>query len=347
LNGIFLTGATGLVGGLLLGRLARENPERSVFALVHNRQPASMHANVHLLPGDITKKGLGMAPEVYAQLCYSISTIVHCAASTHLALPLNESRRINVEGTANVMALAEHAPRLKLLLHVSSTFVAGRMPGELYETPMRKSAGWFSPYEQSKFEAEQLILEQGRELPWVIARLSTLVGNSATGHIAQFNYFHQLLRLIPRNPFPIIPGTPDAPVDVVADDWVSDALLKVMGTPPATGTVLHLCAGPQQSLAAQDVLELAFSLYHRDRPNRRAILPSFVSLSEFESFLARNQGAEKLGRVAELVLLCLPHLEVHQSFLNAGTTALLARSGVKPLRTRDFLPRVMASCWRA
>ena len=349
MSGVFLTGASGLVGGLLLRRLAKECPQRPVFALVHNRQAVSAHANVHLIPGDITETGLGMPAEVYRQLCRGIGTVVHCAASTRFALPLHESRRINVEGTANIMALARRAPHLRSFLHISSTFIAGRKRGELRETPLRESAGWFTSYEQSKFEAEQLILEQGSDLPWAIARLSTLVGHSQTGHIAQFNYFHQLLRLIPRNPFPVIPGTPGAPVDVVADDWVSESLLKIVQKPPAAGSVLHLCAGPAQSMPAHEVLELAFRLHRRDRPGSRATLPSFVSLSEFETFIAdaRTRGSEKLWRMAELLLLCLPHLEVHQNFLNTGTTALLAQSGITPVRTREFLPRVIASCWQA
>jgi len=348
LSGIFLTGATGLVGGLLLRRLARECPERPVFALVHNRQAVSTQGNVHLIPGDITETGLGMPAEVYGQLCRRTGTIVHCAASTHFALPLDESRRINVEGTANVMAFARHAPRLRSFLHISSTFIAGRNRGELRETPLRESAGWFSPYEQSKFEAEQLILEKGSDLPWAIARLSTLVGNSQTGDIAQFNYFHQLLRFIPRNPFPVIPGTPDAPVDVVADDWVGESLLKMVQKPPAAGSVLHLCAGPAQSMPAHEVLELAYRLHRRDRPKSRATIPSFVSLSEFETFIAeaRTVGSEKLWRMAELLRLCLPHLEVHQDFLNTDTTALLAQSGITPVRTREFLPLVIASCFQ-
>jgi nucleoside-diphosphate-sugar epimerase len=40
-SGIFLAGATGLVGGLLLLRLAEECPEGPVYALVRNRETAT------------------------------------------------------------------------------------------------------------------------------------------------------------------------------------------------------------------------------------------------------------------------------------------------------------------
>jgi len=107
--------------------------------------------------------------------------------------------------------------------------------------------------------------------------------------------------------------------------------------------VLHLCAGPSQSVPAQELLEMAFSLHRRGRPASRAVVPSFVSPAEFQAFLAdlQKKGAERLCRIAELVLLCMPHLDLQQDFLNSNTTALLARSGVIPIPTRVFLPRIM------
>jgi nucleoside-diphosphate-sugar epimerase len=346
-NGIFLTGATGLVGGLLLRRVAEDNPKRAIYALAHHCHAITDLPNVRAIPGDITQPRLGIPNDVYFQLTDLFDTIVHCAASTKFALPLPAAREVNVLGTANILQLARDTKHLKRLLHVSSTYVAGRRSGPLPEAPVVDPAGWFSSYEQSKFEAEQLICEQGNGLPWVIARLSTLVGDSRTGRVAQFNYFHQLLRLVPRNLFPVIPGVPDAPVDVVADDWVAGALLGVLREESPPGSVLHLCAGPSQSLPAWEVVELAFELHRRREPKSRATVPSFVSLSEFQTYAAglRTKGEETLWRMSGLLLLCLAHLEVHQPFLNGGTTASLARWGVTPLRTRDFLPLIMQSCF--
>ena len=345
-SGILLTGGAGVVGRILLRRLAEEFPERPVYALVHNRKPEIAHSNTRLISGDITEPMLGMTTEQHRRVCDSVDTIVHCAASTRFTLPLDESRRVNVAGTANVLQFARRTPRLRMLLHISSTFIAGRRHGELREIPLHDPAGWFNPYEQSKFEAEQVILQQGKNLPWIIARLSTLAGNSQTGHVAEFNYFHQVLRLIPRNPLPLIPGRPDTPVDVVPDDWTGDALLSILRTCPPAGAVLHLCAGPAQSLPAQEVLELGFGLHWRAHPASRAIMPRFVNLSEFQAFIAglRRHGSETLLRFAELLLLYMPHLEVHQHFLNTNTSTLLAASGITPPRPREFLPLVMLSC---
>lgn len=347
-NAILLTGATGLVGGLLLRRLAEENAGRTIYALVRRLDANADLPNTHFVLGDITQPGLGVPEDLYSRLSESIDTIVHCAASTKFTLPLAVSRQINLQGTANILELARHCRQLKMLLHVSSTYIAGRKAGPLRETPMTEPDGWFNPYEQSKFEAEQLIYDHAIGIPWVIVRLSVIVGNSCTGHVSQFNYFHQLLRFVPHNPFPFIPGDPGAPVDVVADDWVTDALSSIVnGDVIPSGSVFHLCAGPSQSLPAQEVVDLVFQSHRRRERSSRVPIPFFVTLEEFQMFVMalRRRGGAASSQMAELALLCMPHLELCQSFLNTVTNPFLEQHGITPRRTRDFLPRIIESCF--
>jgi nucleoside-diphosphate-sugar epimerase len=276
-----------------------------------------------------------------------VGTIVHCAASTKFTLPLSASRKVNVHGTKNVLELAQSVKELKLLLHISTAYVAGRRTGFLHEAQFAHADGWFNPYEQSKFEAERLVIEKGGGIPWAIVRLSTIVGNSLTGKVSQFNYFHQLLRIVPTNPFPVIPGAPQTPVDVVADDWVVEGLDAIMRGQPAPGSVFHLCAGPLQALPAQEVVELAFRLHHQQQPGSASRTPAFVSLGEFQALAKglRRTGQTGLSRMAELLLLYLPHLDVHQSFLNENTNSFLEDAGISALRTHDFLPRIVQACF--
>ncbi len=213
---------------------------------------------------------------------------------------------------------------------------------------MTEPDGWFNSYEQSKFEAEQWICDRVTGVPWVIVRLSTVVGNSYTGHISQFNYFHQLLRLIPHNPFPFLPGDPGALVDLVSEDWVTDALFSIIDGDGDPGrSVFHLCAGPSQSLPAQEVLDIAFQLHRQRGTLSRVSVPSFVSLEKFQRFAATFSGRRKYAysQMAEWLMLYMPHLDVRQSFLNTATNSLLEKRGISPRRTRDFLPRIIESCF--
>jgi nucleoside-diphosphate-sugar epimerase len=254
---------------------------------------------------------------------------------------------VNVHGTENILELARRMKKLELLLHISTVYVAGRLSGPLHEAQLLHPNGWFSPYEQSKFEAEKLVIEKGSGLPWVIARLSTVIGNSVTGAISQFNYFHQLLRLVPNNRFPFIPGEPQTPVDVIADDWVLGALEVLLRANLSPGTIVHLCAGPSQALPAQQIVELAFRHHRLQQPNSASGMPRFVSLEEFQAFAKglKRKGETALSRMAELLLLYLPHLHVQQSFLNEQTNSLLRNEGMVPPRTAEYLPRIIQSCF--
>jgi thioester reductase-like protein len=345
-DAIFLTGATGLVGGLLLRRMAEQNPSRAIFALVRSSVPVSHLPNTRLLRGDISEPRLGLTWDLYSQICKSVGTIVHCAASTKFSVPLPLSRKVNVEGTENILELASNVKRLKVILHVSTVHVAGRKSGVVRETQFTHSDGWFNPYEQSKFEAEKLICKNAGGLPWVITRLSTIVGNSLTGKISQFNYFHQLLRLIPGNRFPIIPGSPETAVDVVPDDWAVEALQAILRGNPASGSIFHLCAGPSQAVAAQEILEMAFRLHYQNQPRSASAMPHFVSVDEFETLVKglERKGQMGLARMAEMLLLYLPHLDVRQSFLNENTNQFLKSAGIVPRRTHDYLSRIIQSC---
>lgn len=331
----------------MLRRLAKENPHRVVFALVRGSPGIPPSPNTKLISGDISQPRLGLTKDLYSQLCNSVGTIVHCAASTKFTLPLAASRKVNVQGTENILELGRRVTKLKLLLHISTVFVAGRRSGPLREAPLEHSDGWFSPYEQSKFEAERSIRENGSGLPWVIARPSTIIGNSVTGRISQFNYFHQLLRLVPSNPFPVIPGAPETPVDVVADDWITEGLAAIVRGKPEAESIFHLCAGPSQAVPAQEVMEMAFSLHYRRPPASGSGMPRFVSLEEFRAFAQglRRTGQTALSRIAELLLLYLPHLSVQQSFLNEKTNRFLEEAGIAPPCTREYLPRIIQSCF--
>lgn len=347
-HALFLTGASGLVGSLLLRQLAEEEPSRAIYALIRNGRPPQ-YPNVRPIAGDLTQPEFGLPHDTYAEICRTTDTVVHCAAATKFMLPLEEARRVNVSGTANVLQLSRRAPNLRLFLHVSSTYIAGQRSGPLHEARLQSPVSWFSAYEQSKWEAEELIADCAPAgLPWAIARLSTLIGDSQTGEVRQPNYFHQLLRLVPRNPFPIIPAIPESLVDVVADNWVAKALAQLVNTNLAPGTFLHLCAGPRASLTASEAIELAFAQYRRRDPGFRGIVPTFVDLEEFRRYTEklRQTGQDALWRMSELLLLYLPHLERYQPFLNEHTNAFLATRNIAPANPRDFLPLLMQRFWR-
>jgi nucleoside-diphosphate-sugar epimerase len=331
---LFLTGATGLVGGGLLRRLLATRPELRVVALARRPSPALAHPRVTVVAGDVTRAGCGIDAELRA----SITEVIHCAADTRFSISLDDARAANAVGTANVLALARGCPRLEKFAHLSTVYVAGRRTGRIPAAPADTDAGFSNVYQRSKHEAEQLVLEAMDQLPIAIYRLSTILGEAATGRVRRFNYVHKLLRLLPKNVLPLLPGDLAAPIDLIPFEWAIEALATLFETRFRAGGVHQVCAGPRASLTVGDLRDLTLRGYesHGVGPLR---VPEFVSLEEYEAFVQESMlGTDVLLKeVLRALGHFLPHLALHQAFEPTDV-------GVSLLPVRDYYGKVLAYC---
>src|ERR671915_1764913 len=263
MGAVLLTGATGFVGKEILDRLLSRG--RRVYALVRaeNDDAAahrlSRHANLTPVAGDIEEPGRGLTPD----LTEDITRVIHCAASVSFDLSLEDSRRVNVEGTRNVLDVARRCPRLERLSYVSTAYVAGEPDGLFREDHLDVGQRFRNPYEQSKFEAERMIRERGAALPLQILRPSIVVGDSRTGRTAAFNVLYGPLKAFARGKIPAIPARRSSPVDIVPVDYVADRTVELAtGGPDGT---FHLVAG-RNATTVDRLLELTASHLRRDQP---------------------------------------------------------------------------------
>src|SRR5439155_4478020 len=116
-------------------------------------------------------------------------------------------------------------------------------------------------YQQSKYEAEELVMRAMTEVPAAIFRLSSIIGDSRSCVVRQFNYVHWLIRLFPQNVLPIAPGRPDAPVDLIASDWAIPALAYLFEVAFVPGRFYHIGAGRERSLTVREMLNLTASIF--------------------------------------------------------------------------------------
>lgn len=318
---LLLTGATGLVGRLLL----EQTGERDVLAVA--RRPVAEGRHVRVLRGDLADASFDLGP--YAG---EITEIIHCAAAVRFDLPLAEARAINTAATGRLLELARRSPRLKKFTHVSTVYVMGNDEGELPEAPYR-AAAYPNSYEQSKAEAEELVLAAAGDVPLQIVRLSSIAGNARTGVITQFNHVHQLLKLFPRRILPVAPGHPDIPIDLIAEDWTVPSLWHLHERGFLPGSIGHLSAGPGATIRLADMLAVCAEIYD-------CAPPELVPLAEFDRFMKRRLGG-LTGRLLEALGLFLPHLGRDQSFLNETT---LRRLPAPPPTVESFLPAIIRYC---
>lgn len=275
-DALLLTGATGFVGTELLVRELAQG-ERHVFALI--RADSDEHATQRLhatlrsalgsvgpyaervtaIAGDLTLPRLGLRPDRARELATDVGEIVHGAASVSFELALGHSRAINVEGTRRMLEFAGRCRRLgglRRFTYISTAYVAGEHRGVFSEDDLDVGQGFRNPYEQSKYEAEQLVRAQRDRLPVTVVRPSIIVGDSTTGWTASFNVLYWPLRALARGAYPILPARRGAPVDVVSVDYVADAIAALHRMPSAEGHTFHLTASEQAS-SIGELLDLA------------------------------------------------------------------------------------------
>jgi len=167
---VFITGATGFLGGALARALAQEGAEVHALARPTSDRSALHGVAITWHEGDVT------VPTNLSGVMAGATWIIHAAGRLGQAgVPDEEYHRVHVDGTRNVMAAALATGSQPRVLHVSSPGVLGPIAGG----PAREDAPYApsSPYGRSKAAAEQVALEfASRGLPVVICRPGFVYG---------------------------------------------------------------------------------------------------------------------------------------------------------------------------
>ncbi len=348
---VLLTGATGFVGMELLARYL-ERGRRRVITLVRAPNDAAARARidavlanlfgsraeqhaprVDALAGELTAPRLGLTQAQCAGLAEQVTAIVHSAASVSFTMPLTEARAINLEGTRRMLEFAELARErggLERYGHVSTAYVAGTHAGRFAECDLDLGQEFRNSYEQSKFEAEQLVRAK-EGLPFTIMRPSIVVGDRRSGWTSAFNVLYWPLRAFARGLFTAVPAIPSAPVDVVSIDYVADAIYELCESAGDVGETYHLTAGASASTIGE-IAQLA-SRYFR-RP-----LPRVLSPLEFAAL--EGAGSELQRSALEGSRAYFPYFSVGTVFDEAATRARLEPAGIRVSPLGDYLERLL------
>jgi thioester reductase-like protein len=207
---VFLTGATGVLGGRILKDILEltaarvyclvrgNNLERSqqrVRAFVQlydieGRLEPEFSSRVTVLQGDVTVDRLGLSEQEYSRLQAQTDITIHAAANTSLLARYDRLAPINVRGTGRVIEFCL-GTATKTLSYVSTYTVMGNKTFDsgfrFQETDYELGQGFeHMSYQRSKFIAEGMV-RAAREsgLKWRIFRPGQIYGDSATGAYPQ------------------------------------------------------------------------------------------------------------------------------------------------------------------
>jgi len=268
---ILITGFPGFLAGRLLPLIRAQEPDARLVALTEPRMLARARelapVGVELLAGDITEPKLGLDAQTYDELAGRLRTVVHLAAVYDLAVGAELAERVNVDGTANVLALCAAAPGLERHHYISTAYVAGLRTGRVLESELAEGQQFKNFYESTKFAAEVLVRATMDEIPTTIYRPAIVVGDSRTGETQKFDGPYYVLRAMATRSGPLRAqwGQGKVSMNVVPVDFVVQAILAGMREPSALGKTLHL-VDPDPTQAA-DVQGILMREYNGKTPN--------------------------------------------------------------------------------
>jgi len=203
---VFLTGATGVLGGRILKDLLQSTSSR-VYCLARGENPlrcrervrsllsvygagqaleAEFLARVVVLQGDVTQVRLGLTEGLYAELQGQTDITIHAAANTSLLVKYKRLEPINVQGTGRVIEFCLGTAQ-KNFSYVSTFTVMGDKTFDRHvcfrESDYDLGQGFnYMNYQHSKFRAEAMVrAARQRGLKWRIFRPGQIYGDSATG----------------------------------------------------------------------------------------------------------------------------------------------------------------------
>lgn len=160
-----VTGAPGWLGSRLVRALGDDRPPRRIRCLVQpGVDPSPLGAGIETVPGEIDD------PEAARRLMEGAAgaTVFHLCGIIH-PRRIRELRRINVEGTRNVLEAAARSG-VRRFVAVSSNSPAGFNPSREHRFTEEDPPNPYMAYGRSKWEMEGLVRAAGDALETVVLR---------------------------------------------------------------------------------------------------------------------------------------------------------------------------------
>jgi len=257
---IFLTGATGFLGTVLLRELLIKGHTVTALArLKHGVTPSSrikarlldydpvfpfekyMGHVLHIIEQGAGGEYLGLDKKVFLKYAGLTDIIIHNAACTELEANWDIYEEVNIKGTKAAIEFAANT-QSKFLAYTSSAYVAGIRKGKVYEDELILDGGFRNGYEKSKAIAENEVCKAtaGGRIQSMVFRPSIIIASSRNGWMCKEHHFFdfifrlslihkiilkQLASLKLKVDYQFrIPGDPQATKNFVPVDYVANSI---------------------------------------------------------------------------------------------------------------------------
>jgi nucleoside-diphosphate-sugar epimerase len=263
---LFVTGASGFIGSHFVEQAVAAG--HKVIALCRPDGNAKQRADliaqgVVVVDGDVLDSGTHLLiPEKIDCVCHFAAAFKEGGASE------DYFRRVNVEGTANLLALAHKHGAKRFVLCSTAGIYGQRVPGLIDES--RPMSPW-NAYERSKVAAEDEVRRRSTELgmEYVILRPTAVYG-------PRDQRLLKLFRSAARGRFPLF-GRGEGRRHMVYVSDLADAFLRAC-TRPAAANQEMIVAGPE-AVPLRELLQTLASVANRRSSGPRLPLRPMLALA--------------------------------------------------------------------
>ena len=343
-----VTGATGFIGRNLVHELLKR--EGDIHLLVRPGSRARLEQWIEATPGaagritpiegDITKPECDVPAD--ARPALKDAEVYHLAAVYDLEASEESNRRANVDGTRNVVELA-NAVGAARLHHVSSIAVAGgKWKGDFTEEMFDEGQELEHPYYATKFESEKIVRTESR-VPWRVYRPGIVIGHSETGEADRIDgpyYSFKILQRLRESLPSWVPlvGPEGWALNLVPVDFVAKAIDHIGHKDGLDGRCFHI-VDPKPLSLGDSLNEFARAAHAPEfalRFDRRAtsMVPSDVTRA-MGSLPAVQRIREQVLEGVNIPGPALDYMSNRATFTATQSQHALEGSGiaVPPLRT--------------
>ncbi|MBD2500032.1 amino acid adenylation domain-containing protein [Anabaena azotica FACHB-119] len=274
-----ITGATGFLGAHLLDELLAKGCYRQIYCLVRAEShtdamkrlratftkyqlPTTRLTQIDVITGDIQQPQLQLPKPLFDKLAEEVDQIYHVAAETSYIKPYSLIKKPNLQGTANILALAAHR-RHKTLHYVSTMSVYGALTSLLgihevvedFDIDLSLPIiGMESGYVRSKWAAERMVRSaQEKGLAVSIYRPGFISGHRQTG-VANLNdtFYRYVSGCMEMGMYPDWPEKYWTPVPV---DYVAAVIAHISSNAKYTGGNYNIVVPKEQELSNVEIFE--------------------------------------------------------------------------------------------
>jgi len=327
---IFITGATGMIGGELALKMAfffevtclvrGASEEEAQKRLDARLRKSTLFAgqDVKALLGDLHQEGLGLTGD------YAPDIIIHAAAETAFN-DAESCQKTNIEGTKRVIEFAKSCGKRPLLCYISTACNVGAITNTCLkeEDGCRLDNVHHNEYTKSKAISETLIRSSGLE--FLIIRPPIVLSDSVKdrGFARQIFWFAPIVFK-----FEAVPVSPTSRLDIIPVSYLVDYVAKLLALPTRKYDCYNVSAGEKDCFTSHDWVE-AIRKFSGSPHAPRLIPPVLWTKEDYKKYV----NTPELAKSFRSLQYYFPFMTMDVVFSNSRLQEEFGELKVPPLHT--------------